>query len=1431
MSEKLANSGNFKVICNNVDSTVNGFNGSKIYKTKIVQLPISFTTGVVHVSAMVVPSINIKLSLPGLGKVINAFKDKGYSFADAFLDKTSSEIDDIDVLLGSDSSHCLLGKDILLGNDAPSVFIDTSHGIMLTGNLDSLLHNLEFLPSSNSNFDCTFTDSSEPLLSPSILDSSVSVCTHSFLLGCDVSSPSFGNEIQDLDFGNIATSCNFNVLNTKGKVIEEKLMEATKHILEAECRNYLSYDQPECDEQTTDLNRKLIDFTLKSLSLEADGRIRVPLLWNGKLSHLLSKNENLAKVILKSTLKKHKKDKDNLLLMDQTFRDQLAEGIIEPIENLEQFKAEHPQYSFLPHMAVFKPQRETMKGRIVYLSNLSENERNKALNLSHNQCIFPGPSLNQKMSSAFMHLQFDKMLLVFDLKRAFNMLTLSENDQAKTLFYWFRNVRKEDYTLVAYRNVRLSFGLRCSPFLLMISLFYILIMNSEDDHDRLKECKRLIYSLIYMDNGAYSCGDLDDLVWAYSVIPKVFEPFKFSVQQLITNNVSLQNRIDEDMKTETPVENKLFGLTWNRISDEIFTKPINLNVDASTKREVLTTMAAQFDIFGFNLPIMNRGRLFMHRLQCCKELDWDKPLSNDLIREWKNISRQANSSPIIRLPRFVGPRNGTYKLMAFTDASRSLYGVVIFIYHVETGQFCFLQAKNRMVNTQLKNKSIPSLELNAVLFGVESLMELHRDLTGDVCMKPINISELLLYTDSICSLHWLNSCVSKMDKMQKLSVFTMNRISSIQRLCERFPVKFCFVPGKINPADSTTRPFSHKSLMKTNFLVGPDLNFVENEVDYSHDLSVIIPNPLIVDQNVSAKEHNVYVGTNSDLPSNHLDSQHLIDPNDISDFRRLVLIHRRVLRCVVKWKEKIGIKRSPSSPNINLFAVAICQIISTDQKLFYPEVFSYFQDKQVRLKDLPNIVSQLNVYLDKHNIIRVKSKFKKWVGHDEFPILLSRDSALTRLIVLDAHLKLSHSGCYAVLSKIRHTFYIPKHFSTIKKILKTCVHCRRFNNRTFQLNQNVYREFRSDPPSIPFSNVFIDYLGPFTVKRGSDSQKVWLLIFACTWSRGIDLRVCRDLSVKEFLRSFQLHCFDYGVPQLVVSDLGSQLVAGANIIQDFISDHETQLYFEENNMKPLTFKQYFKGCSKLGSLVETCVKMIKRLLFGSIKNWVLAFEDFEFIVEHTKHMTNKRPIAFKNGLREANINDVPEPITPEKLIRGYDTLSLNLIPSLQGMPEDPDWQAPVSSASHIKDEFEKLRKVRENLIDNYHSEFLATLVSQAVDKKDRYRPVQQHNIKVGDIVLLKELNTKPSNYPMAIVHKLDINSNGEVTGVTLLKGKTKETIKRHISTLIPYLEVKESDKYHRCSPDVDNDKGTSNPRARRNAAILSEHRTREQLNL
>ena len=1069
ISEKLCKLNNFKTVKENLTLTVNGFNGSRTYKTKIVEVSLEVGTRPFKLQAIVIPEIEVQLNLPLLGTVVDSFKSKGFKFADSLLSKETREVAGIDMLLGTDAVHCIIGKDVLFGRRNPSVYIETPFGIMLVGNVNHLAENLPFLPVSS----VSELYHSLPVTTPAVSDDrSMHINTHSFLCN-DYIVPMIDEEIHDLQYEGLLTNCNFSVLS-RGKLIESKLEEATNQILEAECCKYYNYDHTVYNDETKELDGKLVDFTLKNISRDDDGRIRVPLLWNGEVSHLLSRNEKIAKLILKSNLKKLRKNEEYLFLMDATIKEQLSAGIIEPVHNLDQFKIKHPDYSFLPHMGIFKPQRETTKCRVVFLSNLKQDEPDKKLSLSHNQVMHSGPTLNQKLSSAFVHSRFDEKLLIYDLKKAFNMLSLKEGDQAKLLFFWYRNVRKGDFTIVAYKNVRLSFGLRCSPFLLMITLYYILVHKTVADI-QVAEMKKLMYALMYMDNGAFSSMDSETLNWAYTQLPNVFHPFKFQVQQLFTNDVLLQAKIDEETNNETPPTCKLLGLTWDRTTDVIFTLPINLNTEANTKRSILKTKAAQFDLFGFNMPILNRSRLFMHMLQCKKDLGWDQVLSPDLQRQWKNISKQANASSLLKIDRFVGPRDGTYRILAFTDASHVLYGTVLYLEHIESGKLSFVQAKNRMINPQLKTKSIPALELNAIGLGVETLMELHRDLAGPCCVKPIKITELVLFTDSTCSLHWLHSSTFKMDKMQKRTVYVMNRINSIQKLCERFPVKFCFISGKSNPADCVTRCLSYKQLLKSTYLCGPSWkSYYQN----GSDMVFVIPNPLTQEGIGECNEGTLQVSVDSENTSANYSYQtsehnHLIALDKFSSFHKLVLIYRRVLSCFEKWKVKAGISSKKLASN--LFAEASRRIIAVEQKRHFPEIFSYFSKSRSNVKDIPNLVTQLNIFLD-NDVLRVKSKFRKWRGEDNnFPILLPRNNILTELIVMDVHSKLAHSGCYSVLAELRNHFYIPKHFSTIKKILKQCTHCRRFNNRTFKLNQNSYREFRSDPPRIPFACFYRSY--------------------------------------------------------------------------------------------------------------------------------------------------------------------------------------------------------------------------------------------------------------------------------------------------------------------------------------------------------------------
>ena len=103
-----------------------------------------------------------------------------------------------------------------------------------------------------------------------------------------------------------------------------------------------------------------------------------------------------------------------------------------------------------------------------------------------------------------------------------------------------------------------------------------------------------------------------------------------------------------------------------------------------------------------------------------------------------------------------------------------------------------------------------------------------------------------------------------------------------------------------------------------------------------------------------------------------------------------------------------------------------------------------------------------------------------------------------------------------------------------------------------------------------------------------------IVVISCSWSRAINMKLCLNLSTDEFLRNFQMHCFEFGVPASCITDLGTQLTAAANLITDYLKDSDSKKFFEEQGISKISFDQYFKGCSKQGSMVEICVKLTKR---------------------------------------------------------------------------------------------------------------------------------------------------------------------------------------------------------------------------------------------
>ena len=1452
VTKEISDRYKFKKVFRKVSLDILGFNSNQYMITDVVQFKAVFNDKTHCIMAIVVPSISTSMVIPGLCNLSLEFEKRGFILADKFLTHGGDIIDDINFILGANANYCLPETTVVYGEKFKSSYIETPIGIMLNGTIEYLKVNMKFLPF-DSKVQCEFTG--------------------------------------DISFLNV----NHVVLNNAGKLIQSKLDKALNDAvvdgicpyLDDKCRQILEYGET-TNEVSTNESSELVSYVISNTSRMKDGRLVMPLTWNENVKHLLGQNYSLSKQILLSNLRKYKNDQDKLLMIDDSFREHLKLGVIEKIPNLDNFLLEHPEACFLAHMPVFKLNKETTKCRNVYLSNLAGRDPNKTVTLSNNQCVKSGPTVNHKISTSFILMRFDKYLLCFDLVKAFLQISLKDSDSLKLCFLWFRDVKSKDFTIECYKNVRLPFGLKCSPFILMMSLYKILIIDAKDDNSDVRDLKKQIWANFYMDNGAIT-GSREYIAWAYNLLNDIFNQYKFSIQQVYSNCIDVQNCSDLKSEANTPDSVKLLGINWNRISDEICTEPMRLNIDAKTKREVLRSLASNYDAYNVCAPMLNRAKLFMHKLQCNPDLDWDTTLPSEILTVWKNICKQINSSPTIPIKRSVGNRSDTYNLVAFVDSSGAMVGVVLYLYNVTNSENSFLLARNKVVGKDLADKTIPSLELTSINLGAETLVDTYKELTGDAAVLPIKISRCFIFSDSLVCLNWLNLYTVKMDKMRNKTVYVMNRLDSIVKFCNTVPITFKFCNGLKNPSDCMTREFSYKLLLKSNFHTGPDfLQTVGPEVETVMSLTVPNPNysgdfrhtsaceehqpgsplspaglkvssehadrstaalPCEKEDSMGLLSHHTLVedissaglGDSTDVASPDKVSSaadqssvsiqadalntgvrsDLIDYHNYSSYLKMLNVTFYVLKFINR------ISKSPNLACEEIKAKAFNHLIRSEQMACFSDIFDYFTERSVVLKKIPPLVMQLNLFMDDDGILRVKSKFGRFRSKNYFPILLSKSGYISGKIVCHYHEVLSHSNVYAVMNELRKKFYVCSVFSTVKKCIKNCITCRKQNNRPVKLNQSSYRDFRVNPPTIPFRTLFLDYIGPFWVKSGNCKMKVYLLCFTCLWSRAINLILCRDLTVTTFMRAFQIHCFSYGVPEKCHSDLGSQIVAGANVISDFISDDSSRGYFLEKGINPLTFVQFPKGCKELGGLVETSVKAVKKLIYSSIGKNILCYDDFDFLVSQTIHLVNKRPIALKEVLRDDSCN-VPNPITPEMVIRGYELHSLNLIPDLQSIPKDSDWSQcdPVGNVIHS---YSKLAKVRTALIKYYGDQFLTNLIDQAVGKPGRFKPVLHHEVSVGDIVLVKEENTKSINFPMAIVREVNRNYLGEITDVVLFKGATREIIKRHITTVIPLLskaDVPSDPVVPDGSPPDEGDPVNCN-RTRRAAAERSAVRTAE----
>ena len=233
-----------KVLQNDITLTINGINSSQQYKTKLVQFSAPFGEQQHVLEALCLPKINISLKLPGLTNVVKAFIFKGFNLADSFLEEGGDEISQLDMILGTKGSHCLPETEIVYGSNGGSVYSETSLGIVLKGDIQTLLNNVDHLQFKQNRFQ----GESENSVSPTtVFLTNIGNCNKTELM-----------ELPDI----CAESAPINIINEQGKLLGAELTKATDEILNSRCSTLPNYDRESYKEDSAEINDRLVNFVL-----------------------------------------------------------------------------------------------------------------------------------------------------------------------------------------------------------------------------------------------------------------------------------------------------------------------------------------------------------------------------------------------------------------------------------------------------------------------------------------------------------------------------------------------------------------------------------------------------------------------------------------------------------------------------------------------------------------------------------------------------------------------------------------------------------------------------------------------------------------------------------------------------------------------------------------------------------------------------------------------------------------------------------------------------------------------------------------------------------------------------------------------------------------------------------------------------------------
>ena len=947
------------------------------------------------------------------------------------------------------------------------------------------------------------------------------------------------------------------------------------------------------------------------------------------------------------------------------------------------------QVFYLPHFPHVRESSVSTRIRPVF--NASCKGQN---GVSLNDCLESGPNLNPGVVDIVTRFRRWKYAVTSDVRKAFLQIELAAEDQDVHRFFW----RSEDGRIRIMKFVRVTFGIKCSPFLLSGTILHHLLLCPPSFV--VNELSENLYVDDFL-SGADSEAGVQQL---YEEANKVMKSAGMELAKWTSNESSLLGGGSSSLTSQYV---KVLGVSWDPNKDHFsFVASTLPDQVKCTKRVVLSLIARVFDPLGFVLPFTMTAR-FIFQDVWRLGIGWDEKLPNCLESSFQNWLKGLSALEKVVIPRryFDVPWTecmSGIELHAFGDASLKGYGAVVYLrFQLSSGEICCTLVRSCARVAPLERKTLPRLELLGSLVTAQLLASVIRslNLSGDV--------NYTCWTDSMVALGWIQGLPSKWKP------WVANRVSSIQALTNS--QRWKHVAGQDNPADLLTRGLSADKLVDSDlWWHGPSFLRKPGVVDLpSQEVVMPASDEVEAERKVAAVEA---ILLSLDVPC-------MFEMERWSTWNKAIRVVAWTLRFVNRARKLSAVD------SVHLEAEEL--VVA---KQYYVKILQlqYF-GKEIALLKAGKLIPRdskllkLAPFLDDKELLRVRGRLQlsDLAYESKHPLILPKSYG-ARLVVRFVHFLQNHAGVDAMIATVRMDYEVFGLRGMAKSIKKGCASCQRCDVRA--CNEPPAPLPRDRVTMAPaFSVTGIDFAGPVYCLDFPD-KKFYICLMVCGVVRAVHLELTDSLSSEDFVLAFRRFSALHRVPSVVYSDNGTNLIGGKKILTSYLGPLAPE------------WKLICPRSPWWGGWWERLVRSVKNAIRKTVGRRCLTRVELETCLYEVASSINSRPLTFVGTDVENKV-----PLTPNHFLSGQGNQSLD-----SRIVEDPENVGVHTLSLRHQELIQRL----EDFWRIWSTEYIRSLPPSFQKFK------KEGNLNIGSVVLIKEDGMPRMKWCYGIVEKLHVGRDG-----------------------------------------------------------------------